>query len=383
MDENGNWVTDNVAGNLITHAILGAVVAELQGNSGLVGGAGAVGGELAADIIRKQLYGKDVKDLTEEDKRTISALAQLATGLAIAVAGGDVGDAGTAIAAGKNAVENNGLSWTDGGFGGDFIGLSPETGANYDGILHASAAGYLTPEETIQLIDDINSGRFMYDPLRDDLKRLPEDIAILTTPYGDYIAFRDAETWGDYAIAAVGTLPFAKYIKVAGKVVKIETKAGQALVKEAEKAYHSGDIATGNQLMNQAASHGTTVETTVVRNSGAGKGTNSAQGLVGKDFENYLNQTLGGKGSFTYNGREFDGAYGKNNSILYEAKSGRYWQDHAQAGSKGFEKFKSDVGFHASIAKQNGASFEVHSNTPIPQHVKDWLTSKNIPFKEY
>ncbi|MCX8728670.1 VENN motif pre-toxin domain-containing protein [Gilliamella sp. B2838] len=110
MDENGNWVTDNVAGNLITHAILGAVVAELQGNSGLVGGAGAVGGELAADIIRKQLYGKDVKDLTEEDKRTISALAQLATGLAIAVAGGDVGDAGTAIAAGKNAVENNGLT---------------------------------------------------------------------------------------------------------------------------------------------------------------------------------------------------------------------------------------------------------------------------------
>ncbi|MCX8728722.1 VENN motif pre-toxin domain-containing protein, partial [Gilliamella sp. B2838] len=92
------------AGNLITHAILGAVVAELQGNSGLVGGAGAVGGELAADIIRKQLYGKDVKDLTEEDKRTISALAQLATGLAIAVAGGDVGDAGTAIAAGKNMV---------------------------------------------------------------------------------------------------------------------------------------------------------------------------------------------------------------------------------------------------------------------------------------
>ncbi|OCG10900.1 hypothetical protein A9G09_12430 [Gilliamella sp. wkB292] len=87
--------------------MISRLVAELQGNSGLVGGAGAVGGELAADIIRKQLYGKDVKDLTEEDKRTISALAQLATGLAIAVAGGDVGDAGTAIAAGKNSVENN------------------------------------------------------------------------------------------------------------------------------------------------------------------------------------------------------------------------------------------------------------------------------------
>ena len=50
---------------------------------------------------------------------------------------------------------------------------------------------------------------------------------------------------------------------------------------------------------------------------------------------------------------------------------------------KGFEKFKSDVRSHASIAKQNGASFQVHSNTPIPQHIKDWLTSKNISFKEY
>ena len=106
-DENGNWKTDDVAGNLIAHAILGAVVAELQGNSGLAGGAGAVTGELAADIIRKQLYGKDVKDLTEAEKENISALAQLATGLAVASVGGDVGDVSTGIAAGKNAVENN------------------------------------------------------------------------------------------------------------------------------------------------------------------------------------------------------------------------------------------------------------------------------------
>ncbi|KES11285.1 hypothetical protein SASC598O11_007230 [Snodgrassella alvi SCGC AB-598-O11] len=41
------------------------------------------------------------------------------------------------------------------------------------------------------------------------------------------------------------------------------------------------------------------------------------------------------------------------------------------------------MGSHASITKQNGVSFEVHSNTPIPQYIKDWLTPKNIPFKEY
>ena len=113
--------------------MISRLVAELQGNSGLVGGAGAVGGELAADIIRKQLYGKDVKDLTEEDKRTISALAQLA----IAVAGGDVGDAGTAIAAGKNAVENNALnrddSWQKKGIEGklSFTEMTEEERAYY------------------------------------------------------------------------------------------------------------------------------------------------------------------------------------------------------------------------------------------------------------
>ena len=63
-------------------------------------------GEVVADIIRKQLYGKEVKDITEEEKQTISALSQLAAGLAVA-AGGSVGDAGAAINSSKNAVENN------------------------------------------------------------------------------------------------------------------------------------------------------------------------------------------------------------------------------------------------------------------------------------
>ena len=98
---------DNETARLVAHAILGAVVAELQGNSALSGGAGAVAGEVAADIIRKQLYGKDVKDLTEEEKETISALSQLASGLAVAAGGGNIGDASAAISSSKNAVENN------------------------------------------------------------------------------------------------------------------------------------------------------------------------------------------------------------------------------------------------------------------------------------
>ncbi len=114
----------------------------------------------------------------------------------------------------------------------------------------------------------------MCDPLREDFKRFPEDLAILVTPYGDYIAFRDADSWGDYTIAISGVLPFVKYIKVAGKVVKVETRAAQILVKEAEAAYKAGNVAEGNRLMNQVASQSTQVETTVIRqahSSNAGK----------------------------------------------------------------------------------------------------------------
>ncbi|WP_176701143.1 VENN motif pre-toxin domain-containing protein, partial [Gilliamella sp. Bif1-4] len=105
--------------------------------------------------------GKTVAELSQEERQQISALSQLATGLAIAAAGGDIQDINTGVAAGKNAVENNGLSWGDGGFGGDFIGLSPETRANYEGILHASAAGYLTQEETEEALERLITGKDM------------------------------------------------------------------------------------------------------------------------------------------------------------------------------------------------------------------------------
>ena len=109
MDEEGKWQTDDIAGNLIAHAILGAVVAELQGNSALSGGVGAVSGELASKAIINTLYGgKDASELTEEEQ-IISALSQLASGLAVSAGGGNFGDASAAISS-KNAVEDNLLS---------------------------------------------------------------------------------------------------------------------------------------------------------------------------------------------------------------------------------------------------------------------------------
>ncbi|OCG39409.1 VENN motif pre-toxin domain-containing protein, partial [Gilliamella sp. Bif1-4] len=101
----------DIVANTVSHAILGAVVAELQGNSALVGGLGAAASERGAEVIMGILYpGKTVAELSQEERQQISALSQLATGLAIAAAGGDIQDVNTGVAAGKNAVENNYLN---------------------------------------------------------------------------------------------------------------------------------------------------------------------------------------------------------------------------------------------------------------------------------
>ncbi|MCB5321722.1 hemagglutinin repeat-containing protein [Yersinia intermedia] len=108
-----NMTTDPVTGkvnteaNLMAHAVLGAVVAQVNGNSALAGASGAVMGEY---IAQKMYPGINREDLTEEQRQTISALGTLAAGLAGGLAGGSTADAVAGAQAGKNAVENNYLS---------------------------------------------------------------------------------------------------------------------------------------------------------------------------------------------------------------------------------------------------------------------------------
>jgi filamentous hemagglutinin len=76
---------------------------------------GAGGGELAARYIAGQLFpGRKVEQLSESEKKQVSALSELAAGLAGGMATGDTAGALTAAQAGKNAVENNALSLTSG-----------------------------------------------------------------------------------------------------------------------------------------------------------------------------------------------------------------------------------------------------------------------------
>ena len=104
----------------------------------------------------------------------------------------------------------------------------------------------------------------------------------------------------------------------------------------------------------------------------------SAKGLLGKEFEDYLTNRFGGKGSFKVDGREFDGGIGNR---WWEAKSGNYWK-FIKDNPKELEKFKTAMGQRLSIAKKNGATYELFSNTPIPDSIKSWLDKKGIKYTE-
>jgi filamentous hemagglutinin len=78
------------------------------------GGGGAAGGELAARAIVAVMYPHTaISDLTESQKQTVSALSQMAAGLAGGIASNSALGGGTGAGAGKNAVENNTLSAPD------------------------------------------------------------------------------------------------------------------------------------------------------------------------------------------------------------------------------------------------------------------------------
>lgn len=109
------WTTTdgkvNVAANAMAHAVLGAVTAQLNHQSAVAGGLGAGSGELAARFIAEQLYpGRTADQLSESEKQQVSALSELAAGLAGGLTTGNTGGAIAAAQAGKNAVENNALA---------------------------------------------------------------------------------------------------------------------------------------------------------------------------------------------------------------------------------------------------------------------------------
>ena len=95
--------------HILAHTVLGAAVAAAGGNDALTAGLSAGGAEAAAPKLAKYLYGKDAKDLTADEKSTISAI----TGLVASGVGATTGDVSNTVQSGnvaQNAVENNDFS---------------------------------------------------------------------------------------------------------------------------------------------------------------------------------------------------------------------------------------------------------------------------------
>ena len=148
----------------------------------------------------------------------------------------------------------------------------------------------------------------------------------------------------------------------------LNLRGSSALVNEASM----GNIEEGSDLasMKNVKQKGTV--------NWSGKSGGSAKGLIGKDFENYLTKEIGGDGSFCKGGRDFDGGFGNK---WWEAKSGKYWE-RVESTPKELLKFKSDMGDRLKIATNNGATYEIYSNTPIPNNIKEWLIKKGISSTE-
>ena len=100
----------NTALNLTAHALWGAVEAYAGNRNVAAGAAGAAGGETAAHFLASTLYDKSPEKLSEEEKRTVSSLSQVAAG----IVGGTLSDSSDrAIIAAKTAkdsVENNSMA---------------------------------------------------------------------------------------------------------------------------------------------------------------------------------------------------------------------------------------------------------------------------------
>jgi len=83
----------------------------MQGGNAAAGAAGAGLSAAGAKYIAEALYpGKDIKNLSEEEKQGVVALATLASGIAGGVVGGEVSSGIDGAKGGKNEVENNFLS---------------------------------------------------------------------------------------------------------------------------------------------------------------------------------------------------------------------------------------------------------------------------------
>ena len=214
----------NTALNLTAHALWGAVEAYAGNRNVAAGAAGAAGGEAAAHFLASTLYDKSPEKLSEEEKRTVSSLSQVAAG----IAGGSLSDSsdGAIIAAktAKDAVENN-------NFALDSVMNNPQV----DWLANAKAQEKIS-EADRQAMDAFEKAH------PDIVKNLKQtgDVASFVADFipvaGDIKSFAEAEDGIDYALAFIGVVP-------GSEVIVKPLKAAKASIQKAKVAESLGNTA--------------------------------------------------------------------------------------------------------------------------------------------
>ncbi len=214
----------NTALNLTAHALWGAVEAYAGNRNVAAGATGAAGGEVAANFLASTLYDKSPEKLSEEEKRTVSSLSQVAAG----IAGGSLSDSsdGAIIAAKmvKDAVENN-------NFALDSVMNNPQV----DWLANAKAQEKIS-EADRQAMDAFEKAH------PDIVKNLKQtgDVASFVADFipvaGDIKSFAEAEDGIDYALAFIGVVS-------GSEVIVKPLKAAKASIQKAKVAESLGNTA--------------------------------------------------------------------------------------------------------------------------------------------
>ena len=204
----------NTALNLTAHALWGAVEA-YAGNRNVA--AGAAGGEAADHFLASTLYDKSPEKLSEEEKRTVSSLSQVAAG----IAGGSLSDSsdGAIIAAktAKDAVENN-------NFALDSVMNNPQV----DWTAEAKAQEKISEAERQSMVAFEKEHPELVKKLK-TTGDIASFVADFTPVLGDAKSFAEAEDAIDYALATVGVVfPPLKSFKKVNQMARTAEKAGNA-----------------------------------------------------------------------------------------------------------------------------------------------------------
>ncbi|WP_313656414.1 VENN motif pre-toxin domain-containing protein, partial [Pantoea sp.] len=240
-------------------------------------------GAAMGEYIAQQMYpGVRHKDLSEEQRQTISALGTLAAGLAGGVTGDSTAGAVVGAQAGKNAVENNFLGATS----SDKLDKAIEKIKNGDKSL--ATANELIKLENADKRSDALVSKFTKDPTQMNSTERAE--------LAGYLRIYASEMEKAYGPAVAqqlvtGLLSGQGYMK---------RKPDSEAMSKAQSimntwGYHKSNASIGDApLMFGGSVLGTTIKEGMALNAAIGVGVNTGVQLTGKDPFSYVDAIIAG-----------------------------------------------------------------------------------------